>query len=108
VFDTFTLDRCSQALDAASPTVRVTGPANEATVSGVVPIAASASDDIRVVKVDFWVDGVLRGVDRTASYSYSWDSRRVAAGRHTIEARAYDVDGNRVRSASISVTTTGN
>jgi hypothetical protein len=107
VFDSFTLDRCRQAADAALPAVRVTSPANGATVSGRITIAAAASDDVRVEKVDFWVDGVLRAIDRTASYSYSWDSRTVAAGTHRIQARAYDIDGNRVSSTTISVTTTG-
>jgi hypothetical protein len=31
----------------------------------------------------------------------------VAAGTHRIQARAYDIDGNRVSSTTISVTTTG-
>ena len=107
VQDSFTLDRCRQATDAANPTVRVTSPANGATVSGRITISATASDDVRVEKVDFWVDGVLRGIDRTASYSYSWDSRTVSAGTHAIQARAYDIDGNRVSSTSVPVTTTG-
>jgi acid phosphatase type 7 len=107
VMDSFTLDRCKQALDAAKPTVRVTAPATGARVSGVVTITATAADDVRVEKVDFWIDGVLRRIDRTASYSYAWDSRTVPAGTHTIQARAYDIDGNRVSSATVTVTTTG-
>jgi len=106
-FDPFTLDRCAQSSDAASPTVRVVAPAGGATVSGVVSIAATATDDVRVEKVDFLIDGVLRSIDRTASYSYSWDSRTVPAGTHTIEARAHDIDGNRVSSTRVTVTTTG-
>lgn len=107
VRDPFTLDRCAQASDAGPPTVRVTSPANGSTVSGVVSITATAADDIRVEKVDFWIDGVLKKLDRTATYSYSWDSRTVAAGSHTIQARAYDIDGNRTASATITVKTTG-
>ena len=107
VLDSFTLDRCNQALDATNPTVSVTAPLNGATVSGNVTIRATATDDIRVEKVDFWVDGVLRAIDRTASYSYTWNSGSVAAGTHRIEARAYDIDGNRVASNPITVTTTG-
>jgi hypothetical protein len=106
-FDPFALDRCAQSLDAAAPTVRVTAPANGTTVSGVVSITAAATDDVRVEKVDFWIDGALRAIDRTASYSYSWDSRTVPAGAHTIEARAYDIDGSRVSSTRVTVTTTG-
>ncbi|MGH9350408.1 MAG: Ig-like domain-containing protein [Vicinamibacterales bacterium] len=105
--DSFTLDRCAQASDAGNPGVRVTSPANGASVSGVVTIAAAASDDVRVEKVDFWIDGVLRSIDRTASYSYAWDSRTAPGGTHRMEARAYDIDGNRVSSAAVTVTTSG-
>jgi hypothetical protein len=105
--DTYSLDRCAQANDLADPTVRVTAPSNGATVSGVVTIAANANDDVRVEKVDFLIDGVLKAIDRTASYSYSWDSRTVAAGMHRIEARAHDIDGNRVSSTVVTVTSTG-
>jgi acid phosphatase type 7 len=107
VRDPFTLDRCAQGLDAAPPTVRITSPASGRTVSGIVNIYATASDDVRVEKVDFWIDGVMRKLDRTPTYLYSWDSRSVPAGAHKIQARAYDIDGNRVWSSSISVTTTG-
>jgi acid phosphatase type 7 len=107
VSDPFTLDRCAQASDAGPPTVRITSPINGRTVSGVVNVYATASDDVRVEKVDFWIDGVLRRLDRTATYSYSWDSRTVPAGAHKIQARAYDIDGNRVWSSAVTVTTTG-
>jgi acid phosphatase type 7 len=107
VRDPFTLDRCAQASDAGAPTVRVTSPASGARLSGVVTLTASATDDVRVEKVDFRIDGVLRAIDRTATYSYTWDSRTVAAGTHTIQARAYDIDGNRVSSTTVTVTTTG-
>lgn len=106
--DTFTLDRCAQAADVAHPTVRITSPGSGARVSGTIAVTAAASDDVRVVKVDFWVDGVLKYVDRTSPYSYpSWNTAAAAAGTHRLEARAYDIDGNRVSSATVTVTTTG-
>jgi hypothetical protein len=107
VRDPFTLDRCAQASDAGPPTVRLTFPTTGRTVSGVVTITATASDDVRVEKVDFWIDGVMRKLDRTPTYEYAWDSRRVAAGTHKIQARAYDIDGHRVWSSAVTVTTTG-
>ena len=107
VRDPFTLDRCAQASDAGKPTVRITSPVDGSTVSGVRNIYASATDDVRVEKVDFRIDGVLRALDRTATYSYAWDSRTVAAGTNTIEALAYYIDGNRVSSTIVTVTTTG-
>jgi hypothetical protein len=107
VRDAFTLDRCAQASDAGPPSVRITSPSNGRTVSGIVNIYATATDDVRVEKVDFLIDGVLRKLDRTPTYLYSWDSRRVPAGKHTIQTRAHDIDGNRILSTAITVTTTG-
>jgi hypothetical protein len=105
--DSFTLDRCAQAADVESPTVRVTAPASGAMVSGRVSIAATAADDVRVEKVDFWIDGVLRSVDRTAPYVYTWDSATAAIGTHRIEARAYDIGGNTTSSTVVTVTSLG-
>lgn len=94
-FDGHTLDRCDQEADAGAPQVSFVTPAAGATVSGTVSISASASDDVRVEKVDLWVDGALRGIDTTAPYAFSWDARSVAAGTHTLELRVYDIDGRR-------------
>ena len=107
VFDRFTLDRCLQASDAGSPTVRITSPSGGASLSGTVTVNISATDDTRVEKVDLFVDGVLVGLDRSYPYAVSWNSRTVAAGSHVLEARAYDLAGNRVSSAKVSVSTTG-
>lgn len=107
VRDPFTLDRCAQASDAGAPTVRVTSPVNGRTISGTVNIYATATDDVRIEKVDFLIDGVLRGIDRTATYAYPWDSSAAPAGTHRIQARAYDIDGNRVSSTTVTVTSTG-
>ncbi len=107
VFDRFTLDRCKQASDAGNPTVRITSPANNARVSGVITVSIAATDDTRVEKVDLWVDGVLKSLDRTYPYSVTWDSRTVPAGAHKLEAWVYDLAGNKVRSAQVTVTSTG-
>jgi acid phosphatase type 7 len=106
MFDRFILNRCQQAADLASPTVRITAPLAGAQVSGNVAITVTATDDVRVEKVDFVIDGVLKSIDRLASYAYNWDSRTVPAGAHTIEALAYDIDGNRVVTR-VTVNSTG-
>jgi hypothetical protein len=95
VFDTYTFDRCAQADDVAAPDVTLTEPAAGASVSGPVLVRAAASDDTRIEKVDLWVDGVLRAIDLTAPYQFTWDASAVGAGPHTIEVRAYDLDGRR-------------
>jgi cellulose 1,4-beta-cellobiosidase len=73
-----------------APTVSLTGPASGANFAtgAAVPLAATASDDGSVSKVEFYVDGTLVNSDATAPYSFS--ATGLAAGSHTASARAYD------------------
>ncbi|GAA3014545.1 glycoside hydrolase family 6 protein [Streptosporangium longisporum] len=72
------------------PTVALTSPASGATyqAGAAVPLAATASDDGSVSKVEFYVDGTLVNTDTTAPYSYS--ATGLASGAHTAKAKAYD------------------
>jgi hypothetical protein len=103
--DRYSFDRCQQAADTAAPTVAFLQPTEGATVSGSVVVKADADDDTRVEKVDLWVDGVLRGIDRTAPYDLTWSTAGVSAGTHALELRAYDIDG-RIAKRRITVTVT--
>jgi hypothetical protein len=99
VFDRFVLNLALQEGDAAPPQVAIGSPSSGAVLSGVETIEVTADDDSRVEKVDLWVDGTQRAIDLTAPYSYSLDTRTLANGSHTIEARAYDLDGRRASSS---------
>jgi hypothetical protein len=91
--------------DITAPTVSVTSPAEGATVSGTVTIAASALDDRSVDRVRFYVDGHYEGTDYSAPFTTTWFSRSVPNGVHVLTAEAYDDAGNVGTSASISVIT---
>ena len=103
VFDSYVLDRCAQASDAAPPTVSITQPTAGAQVTGVTLVRAQASDDVRVEKVDLWVDGVLAEIDTQAPYEFSWNTASLQNGSHTIEARTYDIAGKRGSSGALTV-----
>ena len=94
--DTWSLNRCDQASDAQPPALSLVSPAAGATVSGIVTVEASATDDVKVEKVDVWIDGEQRAIDRVAPYRFTWDTSGEPAGTHTLELRAHDIDGNRV------------
>ncbi|MFF5247803.1 glycoside hydrolase family 6 protein [Streptosporangium sp. NPDC000095] len=72
------------------PTVSLTSPASGSThqAGAAVPLAATASDDGSISKVEFYVDGTLVNTDTTAPYSYS--ATGLASGAHTASAKAYD------------------
>jgi hypothetical protein len=69
-------------------------PGQGQTVKGNVSVRASASDNVRVARVSFYVDGVLYKTDTSAPYTVSWQSRKWSNGQHTITARAFDSAGN--------------
>jgi hypothetical protein len=86
----------SNSAESTPPNVALTSPASGATVSGVVNIAATASDNVGVVGVQFKIDGGNLGAeDTTAPYTASWSSGNVANGGHNITAVARDAAGNR-------------
>jgi len=89
--------------DTTPPSVTVTAPANLATVSGTVTISATASDNVGVSSVAFYIDGVLSGTCTAAPFSLTWSTPAAINGSHTIKAIASDAAGNS-SSAQISVT----
>ena len=97
--------------DTTPPTVTISSPASGATVSGIVTISASASDNVGVVGVQFLLNGSNFGAeDVAAPYSVSWNTLTALNGAHTLSARARDAAGNNTtaanRSANVSNDTT--
>ena len=69
-------------------------------------LAATASDDVGVQAVEFFLDGSTSlGVDTTAPYVGEWDSPTASNGAHTLTAVARDTVGNLTTSSGVSVTT---
>ena len=65
-------------------------------------LTASASDNVGVAGVQFFVDGTADGAeDTTAPYAVPWDTQPVANGTHTITAQARDAVGNTTLSAAV-------
>ncbi len=94
-------------LDGVAPTVSLTSPADGSTVNGNVALAAVASDDVGVERVEFLVDGVLVGSDTSAPYTATWDASAASNGPHAVQARARDLVDNVGTSAVAHVTVTG-
>jgi leucyl aminopeptidase len=73
--------------------VEVTSPASGASFRRTLRMAASAKDDQRVARVDFYVDRKLVDRDTTAPYRENWRVRNLGYGTHTVTAKAYDSAG---------------
>jgi hypothetical protein len=90
--------------DTTPPSTSITAPAAGATVSASTTISASASDNVAVTNVEFYVDGALKGSDSTSPYSYPWDTTTAANGGHSLTTKAYDAAGNVGPSSAVNVT----
>lgn len=88
------------------PTVSITQPAGNSTVSGIVTVSgtAQAQDTASIAQVQVSVDGgTLQPATGTASWTASIDTTALANGTHTINVQATDTDGA-TGTASITVT----
>ena len=95
----------ANAADTTPPTVSHHRSASGTTVSGVVTIAANASDNVGVAGVQFLVDNNLLAAEDTGSpYSVTWNTTTAANGAHTLTARARDAAGNTTTSAPVTIT----
>ncbi len=91
--------------DKTAPTISITNPAAGQVVSGQVPVAASASDNVAVATVQFFLDGKPLGSPvTTPPDAISWDTSAAANGSHVLSARATDASGNVGTSADVTVT----
>ncbi len=91
------------ANDLTAPTVSLTSPGNNMTVSGSVNIAANASDNVGVSRVEFYLNNVLLSATNMSPYAYAWNSKNVANGVYTLTAKAYDAAGNLGLSQALTI-----
>lgn len=90
--------------DTTPPTTSITAPTSGATVSGTTVVTASASDNVGVTKVEFYLDGALASTVTTSPYSWSWNTTASSNASHSLSTKAYDAAGNVGTSATVTVT----
>jgi hypothetical protein len=88
----------------ATPAVSITQPLDGSTVpvGKTIKIAASASDDVGVTKVEFYVNGARKCSDTAAPFTCAWRVGSVTGATYSLTARAYDAAGH-VASYTVSV-----
>jgi hypothetical protein len=91
------VDQQATGGDSIPPTVSVSVSGS----SGVITLAANASDNVGVVRVEFSIDGTLRGSDTSTPYAIAFDSTALANGSHALTAKAFDVAGNSTTSSAV-------
>ncbi len=92
--------------DMTAPSVSITAPSASSTVRGSsVTFSATASDNVSVAGVKFYIDGVQTGSEDTSSpYSLTFDSTSLSDGTRSLTAVARDTSNNTTTSSGVSVT----
>jgi hypothetical protein len=100
--------------DTTNPVVSIVFPSDGATVhKGDIVIKAVATDNKAVAKVEFYVDGNLKGTDNVGgagdTFRYTWSDTAAQAVGHnySLVAKALDKAENTTSSAAISITIAG-
>jgi thermitase len=90
-------------VDAQAPTASISAPMANSTVTGLVAVDVSATDNVGVTKVELRVNGATVATDTLTPFGVTWDSTKVANGMATLTAVAYDAAGHATTSAPVSV-----
>jgi len=93
------------AWSSSTDTTAPTATASESGTTGTITLSATATDNVGVTKVEFYIDGALVGTSTTSPYSVTYNSANLANGTHSLVAKAYDAAGNIGSSTAVSFTT---
>lgn len=89
--------------DTTAPTVAITSPRDGAILSSNQKISVSATDNVRVTRLELYIDGQLVGSTTSSSTTWTWNTSKVARGQHNLQALAYDAAGNTGSSTVVRV-----
>ena len=106
IFLLFLIFRCSKEKqpDNQAPVVTITTPADSQTVYDEFTVTASASDNVGILKVEFFIDNTVVPVseDLTSPYEYIWNTTgELDSSYHYIYANAYDMSNNITTSKTV-------
>ncbi|MBC8186491.1 Ig-like domain-containing protein [candidate division KSB1 bacterium] len=91
-------------VDGTPPVVSISYPQENATIYGTILISVETSDDVGVIKLEIYIDGLLALTDDSPPGEYTWDTTLEDDGNHTLLAKAYDEANNVGISSTINIT----
>jgi hypothetical protein len=87
------------------PTVQLQSPAPGSTVNAVITLSATATAQIGIPSVQFYVDnGAVGSAVTTPPFMLSWNTLTVANGAHVLSAIATDQSGRGSTSSPVAIT----
>lgn len=90
--------------DTVKPVVSLTATPSSAAVGSTVALAASATDNVGVTKVEYYDGTSLLNTDTVSPYNFNWVTTGASATAHSVTAKAYDAAGNSQVSTAMTVT----
>lgn len=96
------------AADTLAPSAAIVTPSGGTSVTGLVAVDASASDNVGVTRVELRVNGSTVATDTAAPYQFSWDTTKFANGTSTLVVQAFDAAGNSKASTGVAVNVANN
>jgi thermitase len=89
--------------DITPPSVKITAPTNGSKALTNLGVYVNASDNVKVVKVELYADGILVSASTSAPFTTKWNTKKVSAGTHSLQCKAYDAAGNSANSDVVTV-----
>lgn len=89
--------------DTSSPVTVVTSPTDNTVIKGTASVTATATDDVAVLKVVFYLNNAIVATALNDPYQFTLDTTKYADGTYTLKTIAYDTSGNTATSSPISV-----
>jgi hypothetical protein len=91
--------------DTTPPTVSITAPGNNTSVTkkSTVTLSATAADNVGVTSVAFFVNGTLTCSATTRPYTCAWKVPAAPNRTYQLQAKAYDAQANMGTSNTITV-----
>ena len=80
--------------DSTPPSITISSPTDGSRVSVNLPVYVNTSDNVKVVRVELYADGVLVASSSSAPFTTKWNTKKIPAGAHNLQCRAYDAAGN--------------
>jgi parallel beta-helix repeat protein len=90
--------------DTTPPTISIIAPSNGSTVSGIINVTVSASDNVGVTKVELYRNGTLVGTTTSSPFTFIWNTTQIADGIYTLQSKAYDAANNTGVSPLVTIT----
>ena len=89
--------------DTTEPWVSIISPEDGSNISGSIAVSVTAEDDVRVERVEFYINGTRFGTDTVLPYNFNLDTEGYPEGSYEIWAIAYDSAGNAGQSNAVTV-----